>query len=216
MELIEEKELLNKLCLKINDNCFHLLRGQIKMSYLNGVGSFSYYWNDLKEEFVNFFRDNDFIVIEEKHIRNYNTFYFFHSSLNENTEEKDVLWDKLSDKTSINYLTQKYNIPSNREICNSYRYNLDILHYKGVCITYDFYTRGSEINKDRHIEFSKKELELEKEDRFLEPLYFDEINKQKYISKLSKINGDILNKTEIIKIFEEMIEEIEEKQINTF
>jgi len=211
------EDLLNKLTRLINEKCFHLLSHQIRMSYLNGVGSFTYYYSQLNETFVDFFKKNGFIVENEMHIRTYNTLYFIHSSLYKEDIEFITQWQDLSEEISNNFLRNKYDIPKDREIENSYRYSLDILHYDCIAIIYEFYTRGSEIEGNRHIEISKKELELKENNRYLEPIKLEKkVDVETFVKYLTSLNKQNIERSDLSKVFEEIMIEKEKKYSNTF
>lgn len=191
---------LENLKIVLNDNCFHLLSHQIKMSYLNGIGSISYEFNQLNDILINFLK-NDYLIYKNSHK---NLIYFIKKEmvLDEDLIENNLydLWNRLSNIQSIKFLNKKYNIPQNREIDNCYWYNLDC--DSNYCINfYTFFTRGSEIDKNRHIEHSFKEIELDEYQRFLKPFDINEISKDDFLNEINKLNYDKLNFNDISNIY---------------
>lgn len=199
----------------INEKCFHLLSHQINMSYLNGIGSISYIYNDFELHLINFLK-KDFLIYKRK-----NVIYFFKKELIKDEEliEKSFfqLWNELSNIEAIKFLNKKYNIPQNREIDNEYWYNLDC--ESNTCINfYTFFTRGSEINEDRHIEHSFKELELDEYQRCLKPIEINNILKEDFLNEINKINLDRLSLYDITNIYNNLknIEFIKLNENNQF
>lgn len=196
----------------LNDNCFHLLSYQVKMSYLNGIGSIYYEFNQLEEILVNFLKE-DYLVYKNKN-RNIIEFIKKDMVLDEDLIEKDLyyLWTELSNIEAIKFLNKKYNIPKNREIDNEYCYNLDC--ESNHCINfYTFFTKGSEIDKDRHIEHSFKEIELDEYQRYLKSIEINEISKETFLKEINKLNYDKLSFNDISNVYNNL-KQIELVKVN--
>lgn len=203
---------LENLKTLLNDNCFHLLSHQVKMSYLNGIGSISYEFNELEEVLKNFLKE-DYLIYKSGH-RNIIQFIKKDIVLDEDLIEKDLyyLWGELSNIESIKFLNKKYNIPENREIDNCYWYNLDC--NSNSCINfYTFFTIGSEIDKNRKIEHSYKEIELDEYQRYLKSIEINEISKEFFLNEITKINNNKLSFNDISNIYNNL-KNIELEKLN--
>lgn len=211
---IKDEKFIERLEQFLNDSFFHLLSHQIKMCIYQQIGSITYHWNDALDSFIKFLEEQEFVCEVNHHV---GVIYFMHKDLFKEDEEKSFtsLWSKLSHDKANEFLKEKYNIPHDREIENSYWYSLDI-HNDFFCMFfYTFRTVGSEIRGNRNIETYKREFELSEFQRFLEPVEINTINKEDFIKTLTEL-GEEIALNDVILAYNQMRDSLIAQHTNEF
>lgn len=210
----------------INKNLFHLLSHQVMMSYYDGVGSITHYFNDFKEPLIKFLEENNFICVN-----NYrDNIYFIDKNIVEDYEllilekkdyESEKIWQKYSNEKAIKYLKEKYDILNDERIIkDSVIYSLDISNNinnkktTNVVRIFDFFTVGSEIRGDRHIENRLYTRELKTEEREYEKEYVQTLKVEDIIEEIKNKNKSNINLNELIEIYKK-IEKDENIKLNS-